>query len=132
MEIIALILTLGFNEGCIILSYDGANVFNSKSGYRFLPTIAEMVPSVSPYAANLYAREALKILFVFDGEGLAVVESMWGYQGCKLRPLCYSTGLLAILKYFRANLTGTWIERGFVIVIYAGHSTTGSLPRHGS
>ena len=37
--------TLGFEEACTILSYDGANAFNSIYRHRFLPAVAEMVPS---------------------------------------------------------------------------------------
>ena len=48
---------LGFKEGCTILSYDGANALNSIYRNRFLPTLAEIVPSVVPYALDLYARD---------------------------------------------------------------------------
>ena len=44
----ALTATLGFEEGCTILSYDGANAFNSIYRHRFLPALAEIVPSVVP------------------------------------------------------------------------------------
>ena len=45
--------TLGFEEACTILSYDdGANAFNSIYFHRFLPALAEIVPSVVPYASN--------------------------------------------------------------------------------
>ena len=50
----ALTATLTFEEGCTILSYDGTSVFNSISRHRFLPALAEIVPSVVPYAANLW------------------------------------------------------------------------------
>ena len=96
--------TLGFEEGCTILSCDGANAFNSIYRHRFLPALAEIVPSVVPYASNLYAREPPKLLFALDGGGLEVVESARGVQqGCNLDPLCYSAGSLKILKEFRAN-----------------------------
>ena len=49
-EIMALTETLGFEESCTILSYDGANAFNSLYRHRFLPALAEIVPSVVPYA----------------------------------------------------------------------------------
>ena len=45
-EIMALTATLGFEEGCTIPSYDGANTCNSVYGHRFLPALAEIVPSV--------------------------------------------------------------------------------------
>ena len=96
--------TLGFEEVCTILSYDGANAFNSLYHHRFLPALAEIVPSVVPYASDLYAREPPKLLFALDGGGLEVVESARGVlQGCNLGPLCYSAGSLKILKQFRAN-----------------------------
>ena len=98
VEIMALTATLGFEEGCTILSY-GANAFNSIYRHRFLPTLAEIVPSVVPYASNLYAREPPKLLFALDGGGLEVVESARGaQQGCNLGPLYYSTGSLKTLK----------------------------------
>ena len=53
VEIMAFTATLGFEEGCAILSYDdGANAFNSIYCHRFLPVLAEIVPSVVPYASN--------------------------------------------------------------------------------
>ena len=88
----------GFEEGCTILSYDGANAFNSIYRHRFLSALAEIVPSVVPYASNLYARTPT-LLFALDGGGLEVVESARGVQqGCNLGPLCYSAGSLKILK----------------------------------
>ena len=96
--------TLGFEEGCAILSYDGANALNSIYRQRFLPALAEIVPSVVPYASNLYAQEPPKLLFASDGVGLEVVESARGVQqGCNLKPLCYSAGSLKILREFRAS-----------------------------
>ena len=104
VEIMAFTSTLDFEEGCTILSYDGANPFNSIYRHRFLPALAEFVPSAVPYASNLHAREPPKLLFALDGKGLEVVESARGVQqGCNLGPLCYSTGSLKILKEFRAN-----------------------------
>ena len=103
VEIMAFTATLGFEEGCTILSYDGASAFNSIYRHRFLPALAEIVPSVVPYASNLYAREPPKLLFALDGGGLEVVESARGVQqGCNLGPLCYSAGSLKILNEFRA------------------------------
>ena len=104
VEIMAFTATLGFEEGCTILSFDGANAFNSIYRHRFLPALAEIVPSVVPYASDLYARESPKLLFALDGGGLEVVEPARGVQqGCNLGPLCYSAGSLKILKEFRAN-----------------------------
>ena len=104
VEIMALTATLGFEEGCTILSYDGANAFNSIYRHRFLPALAEIVPSVVPYSSNLCARELPKLLLALDGGGLEVVESARGVQqACNLGPLCYSAGSLKILNEFRAN-----------------------------
>ena len=44
VEIMALTATLGFEEGCTILSYDEANAFNSIYRHRFLPAVAKIVP----------------------------------------------------------------------------------------
>ena len=65
----------GFEEGCTILSYDGANAFNHIYRHRFLPALAEIILLVVPYASNMYAREPPKLLFALDGGGLEVVES---------------------------------------------------------
>ena len=48
VEIMVLTATPGFEEGCTILSYDGANVFNSIYRHRFLPALVEIVPSLVP------------------------------------------------------------------------------------
>ena len=53
VETMALMATLGFEEGCAILSYDGTNAFNTIYRHRFVQAVAEIVPSVVPYAANL-------------------------------------------------------------------------------
>ena len=49
--------TLGFEESCTILSYDGTNVFDSIYRHRFLTALVEIVPSEIPYASNVYAQE---------------------------------------------------------------------------
>ena len=54
----ALIATLGFEERCIILSYDEANAFNNIQHHRFLPALAEIVLSMVAYASHLYAWES--------------------------------------------------------------------------
>ena len=90
VETMALTATLGFEEGCNILSYDGVNAFNGIYRHSFLPALAEIVPSVVPYASNLYAQPP-KLLFALDVRGLEVVESVRGVQQrCSLGPLCYS------------------------------------------
>ena len=100
----ALTATPGFEESCTILSYDGANAFDSIYRHRFLLALAEIVPSVVPYSSNLYAREPPKLLFALDDGGLEVVESARGVQqGCNLGSLCCSAGSVEILSEFRAN-----------------------------
>ena len=104
VEITALTATLGFEECCTILSYDGENAFNSIYRHGFLPALAEIVPSVVFYASNSYTREPPKLLFAPDGGRLEVVDSARGVQqGCNLGNLCYSIGSLEILKEFRAR-----------------------------
>lgn len=70
----ALTAKLDFEEDGTILSYDGINAFNSIFRDRYLPALENKAPSVVPYAANLYAREPQKLLFVLDGGGIDVVE----------------------------------------------------------
>ena len=102
VEIMALTATLGFEHGCSILSYDGANAFNSIYRHRFLHALLEIVPSVVPYASILYARETPKLLCALEGGDLEVVESAQGVQqGCNLGPFCYSARSLEILREFR-------------------------------
>ena len=48
----ALTATLGFEEDCTILSYDGANAFNGIYCHWFPPELAGIVPSGVPYASN--------------------------------------------------------------------------------
>ena len=71
---------LSVEESCTFLSYDGAKVFNSIYRHKFLPAVAEIVPSGSPYASDLHACEPPKLLFALDGGGLEVVEFAWGAQ----------------------------------------------------
>ena len=104
VDVMALTATLGFEEGYTILSYDGANAFNSIYCLRFFQALAETVPSVTPYTSNLYAREPPKPLFSLDDGGSEVVESTRGVQqGYNLGHLCYSAGSLKILKKFTIN-----------------------------
>ena len=80
VEIMALTATLGFEEGYTIILYDGAIASDSIYRHRFLLALAEIVPSVVPYASRFYAREPPKLLFA--------VESARGVQqGCNLGPL---------------------------------------------
>ena len=54
-EIMILTFTPGIDEGCTILSYDGVNASSSIYRHRFLTALVEIVPSMVPYASNLYA-----------------------------------------------------------------------------
>ena len=76
----ALTATLGFEEGCTILLYDGANAFNSIYRHGLLPALAENFLSVVSYASNLYVREPPRLLFALDDGGSEVVESARGVQ----------------------------------------------------
>ena len=66
-------VALGFEEGCTIISHDGANAFYSIHHHRFMPAPAEIVPSVVPCASKRYAREPPKLLFALDEGGLEVI-----------------------------------------------------------
>ena len=104
VEMTALTATLGFEESCSILSYDGANAFYRIYRHRFLPALGEIVPSVVPHASNVYAREPPKLLFELHDGGFEVVESARGVQErCNLDPFCYSPGSLKIIQMFKAN-----------------------------
>ena len=74
--------TLGFEEGCTILSFDGANAFNSIYRHRFLPALAEIVPSVVPYASNLYASTTSRS---FYHRNFLSIWQRWGKlrNGCR-------------------------------------------------
>ena len=54
------------------------SAFNTIYRHMFLPALAEIVPSVVPYAANLYAREPPKLLFALEGGRVEVIESARG------------------------------------------------------
>ena len=96
--------TLGLEEGCIILSYDGVSTFNSIYRHRFLPSLAGIVSSVTPYESSLYAPEPPKLLFSIVRGGLEVIELAWGVQqGCNLDLLFYIAGLLKTLIEFWVN-----------------------------
>ena len=53
----ALLATLGFEEGCTMVSYGRASASNTIYRHRFLPALAEIVHSGVTYASNAYARE---------------------------------------------------------------------------
>ena len=104
VEVMAAAATLGFQEGSTILTFDGANAFNTLYRHKMLPALAEIVPSLIPYATNLYARTPPKLLFAMNGRATEVIESARGVQqGCSLGPLCYSAGTLQALQDFRTD-----------------------------
>ena len=70
----------GLRRGLHHSVVDEANAFNTIYRHRFLPELAEIVPSVVPYGANLYAREPPKLLFALEGGGVEVIESARGVQ----------------------------------------------------
>ena len=70
----------GFEEGCTIISYHRVKTLNGICRDRCLPALTEIVPTLVPYAPNLYAREPPKLLFALDGGGLEGVESARGVQ----------------------------------------------------
>ena len=81
----ALTAKLGFEKDYTTLSRGEASAFNSIYDHRFLRVLAEIFPSVVPYAAKLYAGKPLNLLFALDEGGLEVVESARGVlQGCNL------------------------------------------------
>ena len=70
----ALTITLGFEEGCTILSYVEVNAFKIIYRHKFLPALlAEIAPSVVPYAANLYVQKPPQFMFALYGGGSGVV-----------------------------------------------------------
>ena len=71
---------LAHQQGSSLLSFDGRNAFNSLKRSKILPALAEIVPVVLPYVANLYAREAPKLLFKMRDGGTRVVASRSGVQ----------------------------------------------------
>ncbi|CAN0398019.1 unnamed protein product, partial [Ascophyllum nodosum] len=124
VEIMALTATLGFEEGCTILSYDGANAFNSIYRHRFLPALWKSSLSgplrIKPVRTGTPKTPVCTRRWRF-GSGRV---STGVQQGCNLGPLCYSAGSLKILKEFRANPPVPGSESGFVHRRYHGHSTT--------
>ena len=100
----ALAANLAFQEGRTVLSFDGANAFNSIYRHRMPPALAEIIPSATIYATNLYARQPPKLLFAMEGRATEVIPSARGVQqGCNLGPLCYSAGSLKLLREFQTN-----------------------------
>ena len=115
VDIMALTAILGFGKSCTILAYDGINAFNSIYPHRFLPALAEIVPSMVPYVSNLYARTPLKLLFALDGGGLEVIESARGVrQGCAIWALFVTMQAHSRSPRIQSLSTGARSESGFV------------------
>ena len=113
--IMALTGTLGFDEGFTILPYDGENGSNSIYCHRFLHTLVEIVPSVVPYASNLFAQESPKRLFALDGGGFGCGGvSAWSTARTKSSPSLLRCGFTQDNKRVPGLLTGARSESGFV------------------
>ena len=103
------------DESCIILPYDGGNTSNSVYRHRFLQALAELVPSVIPYASNLCAREPLKRMFVLDGGGFGSSGVSAGRTArIKSSPPLLQCGLTQDTKRVPGLLTGARSESNFV------------------
>ena len=132
VEIMALTATLGFEEGCNILSYDGVNAFNGIYRHSFLPALAEIVPSVVPYASNCTHNPRNSSLHL-TLEVWKWLSQCGEYNNDAVQALFATAGSLKILKEFRASPTNrAKSESGFVHRQLHGHSATGNLSRHGS
>ena len=66
----ALTATMGFEEADTILSYYGANDFNSMYRHRFLPALAEIAPkTLKEVRTNTPVPGARAVLFIDDITG---------------------------------------------------------------
>ena len=72
--------TLGLDEVCTVLLYDRINAFNSVYRHRFLPELAENVPSLVAYVSNIYAKTNIKRFFALGGGVLEMIEFGWGVK----------------------------------------------------
>ena len=104
VEAMALRATLGYQQGCAILTFDAKNAFNSIKRRAILPALAKLIPSVVPYVLNLYARGPPQLLFkTMTGDTEIVSSSTGVQQGCTLGPVSFSAGTLGMLREFRDN-----------------------------
>lgn len=98
----ALAATLRFQEGCIILSFNGANAINNISRHQMIPTLADLILVATRYATNLYSHHPPKLLFAIERHTTEIIPSVHGMQqGCSFCPACYSASLLKFLREFR-------------------------------
>ena len=81
---------MGLEEGRTTLSFNGADAFNVIYRQRFLPALAEIVPSAAPFAANLYALEPPKFLFCIRCRGVGSGQVYAGSTTSTI-PISYSS-----------------------------------------
>ena len=119
-----------------LLSYDGANAFNSIYIPPKVAASASENRSLSgPLRIKLlsYSREPPKLLFALDGGGLEVVEPARGvHLRMKSRSFLLQRRLPQDPKRVQGQPTGARSESGFVHRRHHGHSTNGLFPRYGS
>lgn len=106
VEIVAAAGQLVYESGGILLTVDGSNAFNAVSRSAVLAQVAEHVPDLYPYAAQLYgAGSEAALLYGLEGVAApAVVPSRQGVQqGDPLGPLLFALALLPIMRDFKAQ-----------------------------
>lgn len=62
VEVMVLAATLGFQESCTTLSFDGAIVFNDIYCHRIFPALAELIQVATLNATNTSTPVNLEIL----------------------------------------------------------------------
>lgn len=73
VEVMTQAVTLGFQEGCIILSLHGVNTIRSVYFYQLLLVLLEEIPVATRDAPNGNARESPKLLFGTEGRATEVI-----------------------------------------------------------
>ncbi|CAN0375941.1 unnamed protein product, partial [Laminaria digitata] len=128
-ELLAVRATLAHQQGKSVIALDARNAFNAMARRAILPALADFIPPAVPYALNVYGREPPKLLFKTATGGTETVLSSTGVQqGCNLGPLCYSAGLMPLLRAFKANppVVGAQIMAfidDLVVTLPASHAT---------